>query len=58
MSFQIVLGLIKHAHAARTLGKEPSKIESVTHYEPILLATTETYVFAETKVNHHCTHIS
>ena len=54
-----MLALITHAHAARALGNEPSKIENTTRCELIVLwATIETYVLVETKVHHHSTHIS
>ena len=54
-----MLALIAHAHVARTIRNEPSIIENTTRCELILLeATVETYVLVETKVHHHCTHIS
>ena len=44
--------------AVITHGNEPSEMEITTRYElTILEATTETYVFVETKVHHHCTQI-
>ena len=54
-----MLALITRAHAGRTLGKGPSKMELITGYEFNLLeATTETFVVAENEVHHLCTQIS
>ena len=59
MILHSVLALITHAHAARALENEPSKIENTTRYELILLeAAIESYVPVETEVYHLCSHIS
>ena len=53
------LAPITHAHAARGLGDEPSKIEVSTRHEFIILgAIAETQVTAEIKVRYGCSLVS